>query len=102
MMAVVLVFELSGDYAIVVPLLVATAVATLLSRRLRAESIYGAELRRRGFAWEMTLDGRRLLASRGAPTAEVSGAGRPPPPRDSAPQELRSPPENVDGSGNSG
>lgn len=62
MMAAVLVFELSGDYAIVVPLLLATALATALSRAMRADSLYGAELRRRGVAWEMTLEGRRPLA----------------------------------------
>ena len=64
MMAAVLVFELSGDYAIVLPLMLATATATLLSRVLRADSIYGAELRKRGFAWDMTLDGRKVLESR--------------------------------------
>ncbi len=58
-MAAVLVFELSGDYAIVVPLLLATAVATVLSRAMRPDSLYGAELRRRGVAWEITLDGRQ-------------------------------------------
>jgi CIC family chloride channel protein len=61
MMAAVLVFELSGDYAIVVPLLLATAVATVLSRAMRADSLYGAELRRRGVAWEVTLDGRQSV-----------------------------------------
>ena len=61
MMAAVLVFELSGDYAIVLPLLLATAVSTLVSRLLRADSVYAAELRRRGLAWELTLDGRRVL-----------------------------------------
>ena len=38
LMATVLVFELSGDYAIVLPLLTACAIATLLSRRLHRES----------------------------------------------------------------
>jgi CIC family chloride channel protein len=52
LMATVLGFELSGDYAIVLPLLLATAVATLLARRLERDSIYTAELRRRGIAWE--------------------------------------------------
>jgi CIC family chloride channel protein len=56
--AAVLVFELSGDYAIVLPLLLATAVATALSRVLGSESIYEAELRRKGVAWELTLEGR--------------------------------------------
>jgi chloride channel protein, CIC family len=60
LMASVLVFELSGDYAIVLPLVLATAIATLLSRRMRKESIYTAELRRRGVEWEMTLGGRLI------------------------------------------
>lgn len=59
-MAAVMVFELTGDYAIVLPLLIATATATLLSRRLRHYSIYSDELRRHGTAWDITLEGRRL------------------------------------------
>jgi CIC family chloride channel protein len=60
LMASVLVFELSGDYAVVLPLAHATAAATLVSRRLGVDSIYTAELRRRGVAWEVTLEGRRV------------------------------------------
>ncbi len=63
LMAAVLVFELSGDYGIVLPLTVATAIATLLSRRMRRESIYTAELHRRGVSWELTLAGRRVRRS---------------------------------------
>lgn len=59
MMAAVMVFELSGDYAIALPLLLATAIATFFSRTLRPDSIYTAELRQRGVAWQLTLDGRR-------------------------------------------
>jgi CIC family chloride channel protein len=59
MMAAVMVFELSGDYAIALPLLLATALATFVSRQLRPDSIYTAELRQRGVAWQLTLDGRR-------------------------------------------
>jgi chloride channel protein, CIC family len=59
LMAAVMVFELSGDYAIALPLLLVTALATLVSRRLRADSIYAAELRQRGVAWRLTLDGRK-------------------------------------------
>lgn len=59
MMAAVMVFELSGDYAIALPLVLATALATFASRRLRSDSIYTAELRERGVAWRLTLDGRR-------------------------------------------
>jgi len=54
-MATVLVFELSGDYAIVLPLLTACAIATLVSRRLHRESIYTEELRRRGTRWEIQI-----------------------------------------------
>lgn len=60
LMAAVMVFELSGDYAIVLPLVLATAVATATSRSMRRDSIYGAELRRRGIGWRMTLEGRRV------------------------------------------
>jgi CIC family chloride channel protein len=62
MMAALLVFELSGDYAIVLPLLLATALATVVSRKLRPDSIYGAELTRRGVGFELTLEGRKLTA----------------------------------------
>jgi CIC family chloride channel protein len=58
--AAVLVFELSGDYAIVLPLLLATVVSTTLSRLLGSESVYEAELRRKGLSWELTLEGRRV------------------------------------------
>ena len=58
--AAVLVFELSGDYAIVLPLLLATVVATTVSRGLGSESVYEAELRRKGLGWELTLDGRQM------------------------------------------
>ena len=58
--AAVMVFELSGDYPIVLPLLLATVIATWLSRGLGGESVYQAELRRRGLGWELTLDGRMI------------------------------------------
>jgi len=62
--AAVLVFELSGDYPIVLPLLVATVVATAASRLLGSVSVYEAELRRRGLGWELTLEGRRVTSDR--------------------------------------
>jgi CIC family chloride channel protein len=55
LMASVLVFELSGDYALVLPLVLATAIATWLSRRVRADSVYMAERRR----FSKTLDDSR-------------------------------------------
>ncbi|HTM05277.1 MAG TPA: chloride channel protein [Vicinamibacterales bacterium] len=58
--AAVLVFELSGDYAIVLPLLLVTAIATAASRVMGALSVYEAELRRRGLGWKLTLEGREV------------------------------------------
>lgn len=63
MMAAVMIFELSGDYALVLPLLVATALATLVSRGLRANSIYVEELRRQGKSWHFTVRGLILPPS---------------------------------------
>lgn len=60
--AAVMVFELSGDYPIVLPLLLSTVIATWTSRALGGESVYDAELRRRGLGWELTLDGRRVTS----------------------------------------
>jgi CIC family chloride channel protein len=60
-MAAVMAFELSGDYAVVLPLVLATAVATLVSRQAGADSIYASELSRRGIRWELTLEGRRVV-----------------------------------------
>jgi len=58
LMATVLAFELSGDYAIVLPLLIGTGFATLLARRLSPDSIYTAELRRRGAPAQVSLGER--------------------------------------------
>jgi CIC family chloride channel protein len=58
LMAAVLAFELSGDYSVVLPLVLATAIATALARTLDRDSIYMAELRERGVAWELTMSGR--------------------------------------------
>lgn len=58
--AAVLVFELSGDYALVVPLILATATSTSLSRAIGSTSVYESELKRRGLGWELTLEGRTV------------------------------------------
>ncbi|MBS1884885.1 MAG: chloride channel protein, partial [Actinobacteria bacterium] len=46
--AVLIVFELTGDYSIILPLMLAVVVATGLSRLLSEDSIYTLKLRRRG------------------------------------------------------
>ncbi|HTR75863.1 MAG TPA: chloride channel protein [Solirubrobacterales bacterium] len=48
MTAILIVFELSGDYKIILPLMLAVVVATGLSHLLSADSIYTLKLRRRG------------------------------------------------------
>lgn len=55
LMAAVLAFEVSGDYAVVLPLVLATAVATGLARVLDRDSVYTAELRERGVTWQLSL-----------------------------------------------
>jgi CIC family chloride channel protein len=65
LMAAVLAFELSGDYAVVLPLVLATAIATGLSRMLGQDSIYMAELRARGVTWELTMAGREVTRAEG-------------------------------------
>jgi CIC family chloride channel protein len=68
--AAVMIFELSGDYLIVLPLLLTTVVATTVSRAVNSESVYEAELRKRGVGWTLTLEGRRVHASADPPPAE--------------------------------
>jgi CIC family chloride channel protein len=59
--ATILACELSGDYALVLPLLVACALAAGFARHLYIDSVYTAELTRRGLRWRLTLDGRRVV-----------------------------------------
>jgi CIC family chloride channel protein len=58
--AAILACELSGDYALVLPLLVGCSLAAGVARRLYIDSVYTAELTRRGLRWRLTLDGRRV------------------------------------------
>ena len=46
--AVIILFELTGEYSIILPLLLAVVVSTTLSTRLSRESVYSAKLMRRG------------------------------------------------------
>jgi CIC family chloride channel protein len=61
----VLACELTGDFGLVLPLLVACALAAVLARRLYIDSVYTAELTRRGLRWRLTLDGRRMIEKNG-------------------------------------
>jgi CIC family chloride channel protein len=46
--AVLIIFELTGDYRIILPLMIAVIVATALSNHFTRETIYTLKLRRRG------------------------------------------------------
>ncbi len=50
--AVLIVFEMSGDYRLILPLMLATVISTLVSERLRRESIYTLKLVRQGIYLE--------------------------------------------------
>ena len=45
---IIIVFEMSGDYRLILPLMFATVLSTLVSERLRRENIYTLKLARRG------------------------------------------------------
>ena len=46
--SVLIIFELTGDYGIILPLMVSSAIAAAVSRRIEPDSLYTAPLRRRG------------------------------------------------------
>lgn len=48
MTAMLIVFEMSRDYRLILPLMLATVISTVFSQRLRGESIYTLKLKRRG------------------------------------------------------
>jgi CIC family chloride channel protein len=49
--AIVIVFEMSGDYTIVLPLMISTVISSLLGRRLLGSTVYEMKLERRGIDW---------------------------------------------------
>ena len=54
--AILILFEMTGDYRIILPLMLATVVSTLLSTLLSRESIYTLKLSRRGVHLEKGRD----------------------------------------------
>jgi len=46
--AILIVFEMTGDYPVILPLMTAVAISTVLSRALKHETIYTLKLVRRG------------------------------------------------------
>ncbi len=54
--AILIVFELTGDYGLVLPLMLATSVATVVADRFHKESVYTIPLARRGIRLLRTSD----------------------------------------------
>jgi CIC family chloride channel protein len=50
--AIMIVFEMSDDYTIILPLMIATVVAAVLGRRLINGTVYELKLMRRGIDWK--------------------------------------------------
>jgi CIC family chloride channel protein len=71
--AILILFEMTGDYNIILPLMLATAVSTFTSRLLSSESIYTLKLTRRGIHLEegQDVDVMQGVAVREAMTTEV-------------------------------
>ena len=72
---VIIIFELTGDYKIILPLMLAIVIATALSNAVTKDTIYTLKLRRRG----IDIDTPRILS----PMAQITVAeamGQPPRP----------------------
>lgn len=54
--AILILFEMTGDYQIILPLMLATVISTLISRLLSRDSIYTLKLARRGVNLEQGQD----------------------------------------------
>jgi len=69
--AIVIVFEMSGDYTIVLPLMIATVISTVLGRRFLNSTVYELKLERRGIDWKRVRKPHALAA---VPVSTVSRA----------------------------
>ncbi len=72
--AVIIIFELTGDYQIILPLMVAVVVATALSGELTRDTIYTLKLRRRGIDIDRHMKSSLLEQ---IPVADAMGDQRP-------------------------
>ncbi|MDA8216750.1 MAG: chloride channel protein [Dehalococcoidales bacterium] len=71
--AVIILFELTGDYLIILPLMVAVVISTLTSEALSRDTIYTLKLRRRGIDLRAgrDVDLMRTITTGQAMTSEV-------------------------------
>ncbi len=84
MTAIMIVFEMSNDYTIILPLMVAVVIAALLGRRLLGATVYERKLLRRGIDWQ------RIRSPQVFARISVSQVGRTPPLVAQAEQTIRS------------
>ncbi len=61
--AVIVLFELTGQYTIILPMLTAIVIATATSRALSRDTIYTLKLRRRGVDLDVKPEARRLAGT---------------------------------------
>ncbi len=73
MTAILIVFEMSDDYRIILPLMVCVVIATVVGRRLLGSTVYEMKLIRRGVDWQ------RVRRPRFLSRVNVSTIQRPPP-----------------------
>ena len=66
--AVIILFELTGDYRIILPLMIAVVLSTLVSEALSQDTIYTLKLRRRGIDLRA---GRDVDLMRSVPVAQA-------------------------------
>ena len=76
--AVVIMFELTGEYSIILPLMTAIVLATGISHRLSRDTIYSLKLRRRG----VDLGVRETIETTHVPVRDVMQPVPPPLPED--------------------
>ena len=71
--AILILFEMTGDYHIILPLMLATVMSTLVSRSISRESIYTLKLTRRGVHLRQgqDIDVMQSIAVRDAMTTDV-------------------------------
>ena len=71
--AVMIVFEMSGDYRLILPVMLATVISTVISERLRRDSIYTLKLSRQGIHLEQgrDIDVMQAVEVRDAMTLDV-------------------------------
>jgi CIC family chloride channel protein len=64
LMAMLMIFEMSLNYEIVLPLMLCCVASSYISRRIRAESIYTEPLQEHGGSWRMTPEAMVMTSTR--------------------------------------